>query len=113
MDRKQVLHYKRGDTAPRFRARCLNDTTPVNLASAVDVQLLMRTFAGTTIVDAPMTLEDQTSLPGWVRYDWAAADLDVAGDYRAEVQVTWAGGKVQTFPADGYVTILVHKDLGN
>ena len=33
---------------------------------------------------------------GWVNRDWVAGDLDQAGTYKAEVEITYGGGKKQT-----------------
>lgn len=41
-----------------------------------------------------------------------AGDFLVPGTYRMETEVTFANGKVQTFPEDGYLTIRVVPDLG-
>jgi hypothetical protein len=108
----QVLNLKRGDTAPAFRARCLDGTDPVDLATATSVKFLMRDYAGQLVVTAPMTIEDQTTSPGWVSRPWQASDLVVADTYSVEVEVTWSNGTVQTFPPSGYATILVSEDLG-
>jgi hypothetical protein len=103
---------KRGDTAPTFRAQCLDGTDPVNLTAAPTVRFLMKTSAGVSVVAANMTKDDQTTLPGWVRYAWDSDDLAAAGTYLAEVEVTWADGKIQTFPRDEHVYVLVAEDLG-
>lgn len=109
---RQVFQIKRGDTAPTFRAQCLDDTTPVNLTTATSARLLMKSQNGDLIVAAPVTIEDQNTNPGWVHRAWVAGDTDTADAYRGEVEVTWSDGTVQTFPANGYVTILVLNDLG-
>lgn len=107
------LVMKRGDTTPTFRARCLDDTTPVDLSSAASVKLLMRRYgASTSALSATMVVEDQATSPGWVYRAWSPSDLSVAGEYHAEVEVTWANGTVQTFPPTGWVTIRVADDLG-
>lgn len=107
-----VFEVKRGDTAPAFRARCLNGDTPLDLTGA-SVRFLMRSYRGTEVLVAgPMTLDDQTTDPGWVRRPWAAGDLATAGTYRAEVEVTWGDGTRQTFPRNGYVNVVVTGDVG-
>jgi hypothetical protein len=102
---------KRGDTAPVFRAQCLDYTTPVDLTAATQVRFLMQTVEGTPVVTALMTKDDQTASPGWVRYAWLANDLATAGIFTAEVEVTWADGKVQTFPRGEYVYVIVTDDI--
>lgn len=46
-----------------------------------------------------------------VRYDWAAGDTSVPGDFLAEWEVTGADGLTQTFPTDAYNDVLVYADL--
>lgn len=48
---------------------------------------------------------------GTVTYSWATNDLSVADTYENEVEVTWSGGAIETFPNDGYNEILVLADL--
>jgi len=48
---------------------------------------------------------------GVVQYTWAAADTDTAGEYRAEVQVTYATGVIETFPNRGFFRVIVTEDL--
>jgi hypothetical protein len=103
---------KRGDTAPQFRACCLDDATPVNLSAATGVRFLMRKSGSSTGIAATMIVENQTTATGWVHRAWGTTDLATAGDYRAEVEVTWSDSTVQTFPADGWVDITVEEDLG-
>lgn len=105
-----VLRMKRGDTAPRFRARLLDGTDPVSLSSASQVLLLMRRSGG-PLLSLPLEVEDQTTNPGWVNRAWATADTAVAGAYSAEVEVTWADQTVQTFPASGHASIAIAEDI--
>ena len=109
-----VLEIKRGDTTPSFRARCMDGSTAVDLTTATTIKLLMKDETNTLIVNASMIKEDQTqaATKGYVHYDWQSADTDTAGLHRAEVEVTWSNGKVQTFPRDGYVKVLIAADLG-
>jgi hypothetical protein len=112
MATQQVLNVKRGDTAPYFRARCLDGTDPVDLSTATQVRFLMSAFGGANVITASMTVEDQEGNPGWVRRNWQPTDLATGGYYHAEVEVTWNDGKVQTFPAEGYVAVNIIDDLG-
>lgn len=102
-----VLILKRGDTGPMFRAQCLDGTSGVDLSGATASRLLM---SGPVTQTLTLTRESGTS--GWVRRTWAANDLTTVGTYKAEVEVTWADGTVQTFPGSGFVGIVVTEDLG-
>lgn len=102
------LRIKRGDTAPAFRGQCRDGATPANLAGA-SARLLLRSDAPLAVVSSlPMVVEST----GWVRRDWQPADTAVAGTFRAEVEVTYAGGAIQTFPGSGYATVEILADLG-
>jgi hypothetical protein len=106
-----VTKYKRGDSAPPFRAQLLDNTTPVDLTSATVVRLLMQRPDGTSFAQ-PLTVENQTTNRGWVNRPWGPSDLLLAGSYAVEVEVTWTGGTVQTFPPGGTARIIVAPDLG-
>lgn len=87
---------------------------PVNLTGVTGVRLLMKsaTVAMTgvgTVVDPPVA--------GTVRYVWDFDDLDFAGDYLAEHELTRADGSIETVPNGAvqgreYFTVQVIKDLG-
>lgn len=106
--------YKRGDTGPPAVVTCLDGENPVDLTFATSVKFLMGTVAAngnaTPKVNATASFAtDRTS--GNVIYNWVAADLNTAGTYQAEVEVTWSNGQKQTFPANGYLTINVVADI--
>src|SRR5687767_9479024 len=106
-----TVHMKRGDTAPAFRARCLDGDTPVNLTGST-VRFIMEDASGVTTVDAAAAPDDQAAQPGWVQYAWSTGDTDTIGAYRAELEVTFPDGTIQTFPQDDYVRVYVLADLG-
>lgn len=107
--------FKRNDTGPPIVITCLDGDVPMNLTGAVSARFLMGTISATgvnfTKVAGACTFNSDRST-GKVTYDWADNDLNTAGEYKAEVEVTWASGDIQTFPADGYLTILVVADVG-
>jgi hypothetical protein len=49
---------------------------------------------------------------GKVRIPWLAADVNVAGMFRAEFEVTFADGTIKTVPNSGWDTVKIYKDLG-
>lgn len=104
------LKVKRGDTAPQFRAQCLGgtDRTPVDLTGATAKLLLRRERQ--PVVTLPLVV-DTGGGTGWVKRDWDDGDLAEAGVLHGEVEVVFADGRKQTFPADGYVTIEIVDDL--
>ena len=50
-------------------------------------------------------------LSGIVQYPWVGADTNTAGTYYGEVEVTYADNTVETFPNNGYFTIIIKEDL--
>jgi hypothetical protein len=43
---------------------------------------------------------------------WAPGETDAAGFYQAEFEVTYQDGKRETFPNNGYISLLIQNDLG-
>ena len=108
---EETFYIKEGDTAS-FITRDLKDAfgAPVNVPGAA-VKFSMRVKpAGTVKVDD----EDAvivTAGTGRVRYEWTAANTNTADEYEGEFQVTYANGKIQTFPNDGYIPVVITDDI--
>lgn len=83
--------------------------------SAVDilggsVRFHMRAVGSTTVkVDAAAVVTDAEN--GAVKYEWATGDTDTVGQYQAEFEVTYAGGKIETFPNNSYILVQVVDDI--
>ena len=105
-------HYiKQNDTAGSLK-RTLVDAfgSPVNLTGAT-IKFSMRVKpAGTTKI----SLADATVADGGLgkaQYDFTALNTDTADEFEAEFQVTYSSGKIQTFPNDGYIPIIITDDI--
>ena len=109
---------KQGDTV-RLTATLRGADGPADLSGA-DVRFVMRTLRGETLVAEGeaenLQVGDGTDgTLGFVGYDWAAGETDEPGGYRAEWEVTYSDGSVQTFPSGtyNYIGILADNDGGS
>lgn len=102
---------KSHDRLPSIQAILSSGGNPVDLSAAgTSVKFIMKTAQGNTIkVNAAATIVTANS--GVVRYDWLATDTDTAGEFLAEWQVTFSGGKTQTFPTTSYHSVSILADL--
>lgn len=72
------------------------------------VKLKMRLATGTNLkVDTAATIVNPPGVDGKIRYDWAAIDVDTAGEYAAWWEVTLASGKTQD-TRESEIEILEH-----
>lgn len=103
-------HLKRRDTAPAFEAT-LTDAAGdvVSLVGASVLFKLKNTSDGVVKVNAAATITDANA--GEVEYQQSASDVDIAGRFLVEWEVTYADARVQTFPTISYNILIVHADL--
>lgn len=96
---------KANDRLPSIQA-----TLSADLTTATGVKFIMKAATGNTVkVNAAATIVTPAS--GIVRYDWLAVDTATPGSYLGEWEVTFTGGKKQTFPTLTFHTIDVLADL--
>ena len=109
-DSLMAFRIKTNDTSPKL-AVTLEDanSVPVNISGST-VRFHMKALGATSLkVDAPMTITNATG--GIVEYSWVSSDTNTAGTYYGEVEVTYTDSAVETFPNNGYFTIVITKDL--
>lgn len=103
---------KRNDTSPTMQATLYNpDETAVNLTGAT-VRFHMKTQdRNTIIVDQPAIIA--LAAGGVVAYEWQVGDTANNGSYFAEWEVTYADGKIETFPndEDDDIVVKIGRDL--
>jgi hypothetical protein len=101
---------KKGDRLPVIEATLTdNDDNPADLTGA-SVRFIMRAPGATSPkVSATATVVDAAA--GRVKYAWAGADVDTAGNYEAEWEVTFSGTLKETFPNDRTISVEVLSDL--
>ena len=106
---EHIVHFV-GNRSPSLYGTILIDGTPVDLSGST-VKLQMRQVGADTLdVDSAAVIV--TPAEGTVRYDWAAADVDTAGNYAAWWQITSASALVQDTP-EFLLEIREHAALGN
>lgn len=98
-----TFYIKQNDTRPSLYAQLLQDGSVINLTGC-EVKLAIRGLPKRNVV-----ITDAAT--GNVRYDWVPEDTANAGIYEAEFEVTFANGDVQTFPNNGYLTIVVMEEV--
>ncbi len=107
------LEIKRHDRRPYFRFQLLADGAPVpGLDGSESIQFLMRLKGSAAPkVNAAATWLDVSQAIG--EYRWAPGDTEDAGEFEAEVELTWANGEKETWPNNQYYPVKVYEDVGN
>ena len=98
---------KQHDTAPPLVATLTDAGVPIDLTAATGIKVI-GAQAGAVKFSRTVT----GSNVGVVTMPWSAGDTATPGIIQIEVEVTWPDGKVQSFPASGYLTVNVERDLG-
>lgn len=93
---------KRGDTAPALRYALLPESVDLSGASVV--------FIMDGLGRAPALVVE--ARPAVVQYDWQPGDTDRTGLHRAEFEVTYSDGSIETYPNAGYLLVQIAEDLG-
>jgi hypothetical protein len=116
---------KKGDVGKSITGQFLNaNGTAINCTGNTARKFFMRRKGKSGIVKfsetpkingAAFTFSNEAT--GLFSYTFTALDLDTAGDYAGEFEVTLPGGVVVTIPTNAnekqtYISIEVQKDLG-
>ena len=101
---------KENDNSPDLTATLRDFNGIVNLTTATGVLFQMERIKTTrNKINAAADIDD--AVQGIVSYDWQPGDTDTVGLYRAVFQVTFNNGDIATFPSDGYISIVIQKDI--
>jgi hypothetical protein len=108
---------KQNDTRPLFVVVLKDDfgepgEAPVNLTTAGGTAFFnMRAANAGAVKITRGTALVTNAAAGEVTYSWTATDTNTPGAFEAELEVQWTGGKVETFPNDGYWDVTVTDDI--
>jgi hypothetical protein len=106
----ETFYIKRGDTTPAIRY-ALDPASVVLTGATVLFQMRPRRPKGAAaVIDSAAVVVTATGTPT-VEYAWQPGDTDNAGLFDAEFRVTYADGKVETFPNDGFIEVKVSGDI--
>jgi hypothetical protein len=101
---------KRGDTRNCIKA-VLKDAsgTPVDLTDC-SVSFHMAPLNRPAVISRAAHIENAATGEIWLV--WAPGETDIAGIFRAEFEVVYQDGRRETFPNNGYISLLIQNDLG-
>lgn len=105
-----AFRIKTNDTSPKL-VITLQDAggNVVNLSGAT-ARFHMKAYGESSLkVNAGADITDEPN--GRIEYSWEASDTDTAGTYYGEVEITFGDLSVETFPNNGYFTIIIKEDL--
>lgn len=104
------FYIKQNDTSPSIKVQFLDsDNIPVNITGSVIKFKMTNYNSGENVVDKAAVISDGED--GTAYYLWDAVDTSIAGLFKAEFEVTYTDGYVETFPNDGYITVSIQDDL--
>jgi len=104
----------KGDLLPAIVATLKDTDGAVIALTGASVKFHMKKGA-TILVDSACTIN--SALGGIVQYDWVAGDTDVTIDLdgkavcEGEFEVTFAGGKIQTFPTKPEFFVIFREEV--
>lgn len=101
------------DTAPPITSRLADDRVPVDLSNASNIRFHMKDQYENIVVDDDLTgrvnIVDEAS--GEVEYAFRPEDVTDIGTYRAEWEVLYDDGTIETFPSSGTITVKITEEI--
>jgi len=105
-----AFRIKTNDTAPKLSVTLTDALGNAIGLAGCSARFHMKAYGASSLkVDAVATVEDDIN--GIVEYSWQAGDTNTAGTYYGEIEVTYGDATVETFPNNGYFTIIIKEDL--
>ncbi len=103
------FYIKQNDSSPIIRAKLRGAGNALLNLSAATVNFRMQKSSGENVIQGAAEIFDPSE--GAVQYIWQSGDTSVAGVYLAEFEVTYADGKVESFPNVGYMQVNIKPEL--
>lgn len=102
---------KTGDTAPAIVA-VLKDAvgTIVDLTDSSVLFIMRDKITNEKVVESAADILNPTG--GQLSYQWQTGDTDTPDTYKAEFEVSFLDGTIETFPNSTYIFVKVVQDLG-
>lgn len=107
------LVYRRGETLPRW-SEVLRDVygQVVDLTSAISARIICYdSTLGVLVFDEPLVIATPPTL-GLVHFNPTVQDVDLPSEGDVSIIVTWAGGKRETWPSQGFYYMRVLPSAG-
>lgn len=111
-----TFYIKEGDRLPAITGTVKDgDGVEVNLTGCTAKFIMSLVPGGTPVVNAAASILagiPPVGYPCRLSYAFLAGETDVSATYYAEFEVTFPGGVLETFPNNGYISVVIGKDLG-
>ena len=105
-----TIYLKQGNLLPIVTATLYDGSGVVNLTGASVAFVMKDPATGTVKVNGSCSVSSPATA-GTVTYTWVGTDTNTVATYNAEFQVTFASGKIETFPNDGWLRVVVRDKL--
>lgn len=101
------------DTAPPISSRLADSGEVVDLSDASNVKFHMEDKFSRVVIDADLTgrVNIVNADLGEVEYVFAQRDTKNVGTFKAEWQVLYDNGTIETFPSEGKVEVEVVEEI--
>ena len=110
---REIFKLKRNDRSPDIAIIC-DPRTLIDLTGAQVFFNMRDRVTGVVKIDRGVGYIVSGQTWPTIAYQWQLGDTDTAGDYDAEFEVVYSGGKPETFPNDDDYDLIVEisPDIG-
>lgn len=103
------FHIKQNDTSPAIKHQLLDEEgSPIDLTGA-SVSFHMVDSDGSVKVNTSASIDNAGN--GEVSYSWSAGDTDTEGVYKAEWEVDFGNGSIESFPNSSDFIVDIENEL--